>query len=512
LSITRRRFLAFSALAIGPVLAACGGAAPTAVPAKPTEAPKPAAAAPTTAPASSGPPAAPPAAPTTAPAAPSGPPSAPAKPTEASKPAVPAASGPSTTGPVTLRFMKFAPPGWTLDQKYTEDFNKANPNIQVKIEEVIYGEMDKKVLAAAAADTMGDVFPGHNRWSPYHAFKGLALDLDPLVKSNPAEVKFEDFFPSVIADARGLGADGKLFLLPTVVHPGGNAVVAFNLDLLEKSGQKMPTKDWTIAQYEEIVRKAADPKNGIFGTHINMSAPLYATQAIRSWSTTAEKSSDDSWLVSRDGKKQQLDAAPVKTAYEWYQKLVRDGITPAQTDYATTAGSGADHFVAGKMVSRAMESSSPHNAMNVVKDKFKIGYTLWPKGPAGHRGSALSYNLHMISSKTKAPEAAFKFISVLTGPEIAFQYGFEGVGQPYARRSAWTNPKLWEKYPGIKDISEWFDQGIDPYPRPWNLRAQEHQTIFAQEIQAYLDNKENWEQMFAHVQKKGQEVIDLPRP
>ena len=60
MAITRRRFLVMGAALVGPVLAACGGAAsPTAAPAKPTEAPKP-----------SGPPAAPPAAPTntTAPA------------------------------------------------------------------------------------------------------------------------------------------------------------------------------------------------------------------------------------------------------------------------------------------------------------------------------------------------------------------------------------------------------------------------------------------------------------
>src|SRR5436853_1193609 len=101
--LTRRRLLGSFVMGTGSILlAACGAApSPTAVPAKPTEAPKPAA---------SGPPAAAPAAttapapaPTTAPAAaPSGPPSAPAKPTDvagaATKPAVPAASGPTTSG------------------------------------------------------------------------------------------------------------------------------------------------------------------------------------------------------------------------------------------------------------------------------------------------------------------------------------------------------------------------------------------------------------------------------
>src|SRR5207253_3150764 len=106
--VTRRRFLVVGAALVGPVLAACGGAA----------------------------------------------------------------------SQVQLRFMKFAPPGWEADQKYTEEWNKKNPNIQVKIEEVVYGEMDKKVLASAASDTLGDVFGGHNRWSPLHWAKGLTLELD----------------------------------------------------------------------------------------------------------------------------------------------------------------------------------------------------------------------------------------------------------------------------------------------------------------------------------------------
>src|SRR2546428_751061 len=206
--VTRRRFLVVGAALVGPVLAACGGAAsPTAAPggapsagAKPPPESKPAAAEPTK---PSGPPAAPPAAPTNtpAPAAASGPPSAPTKP--AAEPTQPGAP--------------------------------------------------------------------------------------------PAAVKMDDFYPGVLDDARGFGGDGKLFCLPTIMHAGGNIVVAFNVDLLEKAGLKMPTKDWTVQQYEEIARKSADPKNGIFGTHINMSAPLYAAQAIRSWSSNPQKSSEDSW-------------------------------------------------------------------------------------------------------------------------------------------------------------------------------------------------------------------------
>jgi ABC-type glycerol-3-phosphate transport system substrate-binding protein len=286
-----------------------------------------------------------------------------------------------------------------------------------------------------------------------------------------------------------------------------------NKSLLDKAGVAPPAnKDWKVTDLEQIVRKAADPGNGIFGFSMNLASPLYAAQALRSWSSTADKSSDDSWLVSRDGKKQQLDSPPVKTGYEWYWKMVKDGLVPTSADAAAMTSAGINHFIAGKIVAQAAELLSPTTWLEKIQGKFETIQVLWPKGPNGHRGSALSYNNQMVYSQTKQQEAALKLLNVLTGPEIAFQRGFEGVGQPGARNSAWSNPKMWEKFPITKDGAEWLNQGVDPYPRPWNLRAQEHQEIYAQEIQAYLDGKEDWNQMFAHVQPKGQEIIDMPRP
>lgn len=492
---SRRKVLTLGvgAALVGPLLAACGGgAAPTAAPAGGAATKAPAAPAGGAA--------------TTAPAAPA------AKPTDTTiQPK--AAGGAAKPGATVVRFMKFAGAGWEQDQKFVDAFMQKNPNIEVKVEEIIYGEMYKKALALGATGTLADIYSGHNRWSPYLAYKGLGLELDPILKTSGAEIKFDDFFPSVIEDSRGLGADGKLYWLPTKVHPAGNAVVVFNMDLLDKAGVKLPSgPDLTYQQYEEIVRKAADPKNGVFGTVIQMAAPLYAAQALRSWSTNPTKSTDDSWLISRDGKKQQLDSPPVKAGYEWYRKLIADGLVPTSGEQQAMAGSGVDHFISGKMVSRAAEMTTPHTFIDKIKGRFKMEQRLWVKGPNGHRGSALSYNNHAIYSKTKVQAEAFKLLTDLTGPEIAFAVGYEGIGQPGARKTAWFNPKIWEKYPIMQEAAKWFESGVDPYPRPANLRAQEHQEIFSQEIQAYLDGKETWEQMFPHVQKRGQEIIDMPPP
>lgn len=478
---SRRRFLtlgAGAALSV-PLLAACGAPAPAATQppaAKPADASKPADA---------------------------------AKPTEAAKTVdtKPAAA----TGQVTLRFMRFAGAGWEHDTKFVDDFMKANPNITVKGEDIVYAEMTKKCLALGATGTLADVFAGHNRWHPYLAAKGLCLDLDPMVKAYPKETQFEDIFPSVIEDVRGVGLDRKLYWFPTVVHPAGNAIVMFNLTLMEKAGLKVPTKDWTIKEYEELVRKGADKANGIYGTDVNLGAPLYAAQFARSWGTDPVKGSDDAWLISRDGTKMQFDAGPVKDAFAWYGKFIKEGLVPAQTERAQLLTTGVDHFVAGKALSIAGTVGAPATVRQKIADKFKMDAVLWPKGPHGHRGSALSYNTQSIFSKTKNPDAAYKLLAFITGPEPAFWTGYEGTLHCMARHSAWFNPKLWEKYPVMKDAAEWFEKGVDVYPHLANNRDQELQESWAQEFVGFLDGKEDWDSMLKHAQPKLQEIASLPR-
>jgi multiple sugar transport system substrate-binding protein len=484
-SLSRRRLLVLGlGVGAGAALAACGGNAPPA--AAPTQ----------------------PAAATQAPAATQG---AATTPAAAAANATPAQQA-QAPGAAELRLMRFAGVGWEQDVKFADEFAQKNPNIKVKGEDTPYGQMNQKVLTTGASGTIGDLFPGHTRWIAFWEYKGICHELDPLIKTYPDETKFDDFFPSVIKDARGPGAEGKLYLFPTIVHPGGNAVVLINLDLVDKAGLKAPTSsEWTVQQLEELARGAGKPKDGIFGLEATMSSPLYSTQITRSWSSAAgPPASSDSWVLSPDGKKSQLGSTPVKTSFEWYWKLVKDGFSP--TSDVQPPGQGLDLFTAGKEVMQSATIGQPQADHDVIKDKFKWTAVLWPKGPNGCRGSCLSYNSWSISAKTQHPDEAFHLMNALTSTDTGFWAGYEGHANPYCRRSIWTNPKLWERYPVTKDGSAWFEQGIDPFPMPANLRAQEYQDAFIQQTQKYLDAKETWDDMYPRTQKAMQDILDQPRP
>src|SRR4051812_3732295 len=130
---SRRQFLRVSVLGLGGVtiaslLAACGGAGPTAVPGKPTEAAKPAESKP-----AETKPAAPAAAaqPTTAPAA--------AKPAEAAKPAdKPAAAAPAFAGGGSLKLLMrghFVPAYDVWFDKWAADWGAKN-KVQIEVDHI----------------------------------------------------------------------------------------------------------------------------------------------------------------------------------------------------------------------------------------------------------------------------------------------------------------------------------------------------------------------------------------
>jgi len=415
---------------------------------------------------------------------------------------------------VMLRLGKSSGASRAYAPRAAKQFEEMNPNVKVIVEDVPYEDLFKKGLALGATGLLWDVFEGHNIWMPYLAWKGVTLQLDDYIATH--DIKFDDFFPSVIADGR-LWTEGKVMWFPTGVHPGGNAMVALNMNLLREAGVEAPcdpvTGDWTLDDWEELMRKVAKPPD-TYGTEIVISHPLYTQQYSRSWGTDPAKGSPDAWLLTADGKKQQLgDEWPlVKASMEWYHKLAVDKFIPSDSQKALFPG--VNLFTAGKEVTQACMVSNPENWRAAIGDKFEALYVPWPKGPSGHRGSCLSYNTMAVFTATRYPEEAFLLAAHVTGPEAALWVGTEGQGMCHARKSAWFSPVLWSR-PGsgkaMEFAAKWLDSGVDPFPQPWNLRFVEWQEAWGQHTQPYRNAEEAWARMVEHTQPACQKIIDLGR-
>jgi len=417
---------------------------------------------------------------------------------------------------IELRLGKFAGDAWKTDVVFSQKFEEENPGIRVKVEDVNYMEMQTKVLALGATGLVWDVRAGHSRWDAYLGWKGMSLVLDDYIASH--DIGFDDFFPSVIADARAMG-DGKLMWFPTCVHPAAIAMIAWNDNMLDEAGVTLTEEsiqgDWMIDEYEAILLEVTKPHE-LFGLNLGLWAPHGIAWLSRSWGSDPDVGSEDAWPISRDGKTNQVsnDFPRVKAAFEWYTKFVRMGIAPTTAE--SQAVSGTTLFLAEKQVSSPIGVSGPIYLREQVGGRFPYTVTPWPKGPYGHLGTCLSYNSLAVYSKSKYPTEACDLAAYLTGPEPSLYAGTEATLHAYGRRSAWFNPKLWAipgGEVGLPWAAEMFEKGVDPFPMPWNYRFPELQDKYTMLGAAeYNEGKISWDEMIAVAAPEFQAVLDLPRP
>jgi multiple sugar transport system substrate-binding protein len=368
----RRAFLV--RLAVGaslPLIAACGGAAsPTAAPAKPTEAPKPAAAATTGG---------------AAPAATSAPAAAPTKPA-----AAPAAGAPpAAAGRSTIRFLTWI--GFL--KPVVETFNKSQEKVSVTWEEVPFGQIADKLLVDLAAGTAPDAF--HVPTSYWVSFmrRKITHPIDDLLKRDKVDASKFEFPPEKFAQL-----DGKTWGLPYGL-PTSNGP-AHNKRLFDEAGVKYPTAEWT---WDDLTAAAK-----------TLHKPLdrYAMTAIRQFPLLEEMIwSNGGAIVSDDGKKCMLGAPEaveaVQRAVDW---TVKDKITMQPGE---EKGLGDVAFASDKLAI-AMVSIGDWSSWKTATKNLAISAwaTQWPVSPKT-RKRVTSGGAHglAIGGKTKNVEPAWQLLS-----------------------------------------------------------------------------------------------------
>lgn len=221
----RRSFIGVAAMSLaGVIVAACGGAAPTAAPAKQAEAPKPAA---------------PAAAPTTA----SAKPAEAAKPVEAAKPA---AGGQQ----ITIEFLhpwEGNHGGARAMVATAKRYEEIKPNIKISQIIVTGAEYDRKQLAAFASGVVPDMTLTTAETVPVYGDRGALVALDDYVKRD--KVNLKDWFDFTVAQCSW---QGKLFAMTH--HPDVRSIIYRNVPLLTDAGvdaSKAPTgwdqlKEWGL--------------------------------------------------------------------------------------------------------------------------------------------------------------------------------------------------------------------------------------------------------------------------
>lgn len=429
---------------------------------------------------------------------------APSAPTSSTAGETTDSSGAPAATDVTLRVQVPPEAGQSVMPTIMAERFQEETGVGVEIEETIYGEIETKTQTGFISGTLQDLLYGHHRWLFINYLKGIYLEIDDLLDSDPPE-DYDDIYPSVMA---GNSWDGKNFSVPGVVHPGGNIAVSYNITMLEEKGLPLPEDGWTFEQWTELARAAADPDNGVFGLGFDgMNSFHYYSNTSRSWGSP---DSTDSWVMNEEGTQFTYNTPQHEEIAMWYLDLLENRIAPRKADYIEE--SARRLFVAGLNATHASTVGNLTTNIAQVDGAFELDAVLIPVGAEGRQGTCYSGNQHMINSNTENPEEAWELLKLYSSGEAGVLMVLEGLLQPNGHKSAWTDPEVVavNRMFGVTDAL--LEAGIEPFPMPANTRFTEANDIFRNEIDLVWEGDESWQEYAPVIEERVQEILDLDVP
>jgi multiple sugar transport system substrate-binding protein len=165
-------------------------------------------------------------------------------------------STPAATGPVTITYSNFISNGGNEAnlQKIVDAFEKANPDITVKVTTLPYDAYGTALQTDLAAGTQADVFDinGPSAYSPLESNGVLA----PLTGVDGS------VYNKALLDSYATG--GVQYGLPTSFS---DVVMYYNKDLFDAAGVSYPTSSWTWADETAAAAKLTNVAAGVYGDH-----------------------------------------------------------------------------------------------------------------------------------------------------------------------------------------------------------------------------------------------------
>jgi len=315
------------------------------------------------------------------------------------------------------------------------DFEKET-GIKVQYEVFPEDQFRQKILLELAAGTGAlDVF-----WT-MPAQEGLKYlrsgwyePLDAYLKNPALTDPAYDLGDVSKAALKGNTFDGKLVGLPW--HQSVT-MLFYRKDLLAKHNLKVPQNFQELEEAAKRLHNLDEGGQKLVGIAMRGKRAAATTQ----WAPFM-MGMGASW-VGKDGKPAVNSAEAVK-AFELYGGLLRKYGPPGAANYHWYET--VSLFGQGKAALLVENSNRSAILEDAAKSQVagKVGYALFPAGPAGRRPT-LEVGSIAISSKSKKKEAAYLLAQWLTNRERAVRFLSKGI--PVPRVSAWKDPRFLSQMP-----------------------------------------------------------------
>ncbi len=300
------------------------------------------------------------------------------------------------SGPVTVQYGFWGnPDAIGVEQEIIEAFEASNDKI--KIEPVVsgYGEYHTKLLTLLAGGNAPDVMRIDSYFFQDFTQMNALRALDDLVARDGVDMKAY-YQQGVIENT----FKGKLYGLPW-----GTAAIymLINLDVMDAAGLDLPSLDWTMDDFEQILR-VFEGQDDVYGYGFelgNMSAMFPFV-----WANNGD-------LLNADKTKFAMNSPEAVAALDRIASLYQEGLMPedcvtADPDTLTR------WFINNKIAMRLGAASEILSLQKVEGSRFEA----WPMpSGASQQATIFKSNIIGLNSKSKKTEDAWTFLKFLRGPQ-----------------------------------------------------------------------------------------------
>ncbi len=349
-------------------------------------------------------------------------------------------------------------------QKLTKEFEKLNPNIEVKVQAMPWTAAHEKLITAYASETTPDIVQMGNTWIPEFVALNSLDSLNSFI-DNSKVVQSQNYFPG-IWKTNFIGK--KLYGIPWYVD---TRVLFYRSDILKKVGYPEPPKNWNeLYDASKKIRKlyGSEQKYAFF-IPTNEWAPfiIFGMQA-------------GADLLKDDNSYGNFSDSKFETAFEYLMKFYKEKLAPidwmqVSNVFQAFASGFFAMYITGPWNVAEFKNRLPKNLQNdwmtaplpAYDDQKYPGLSL-----AG--GSSLS-----MFKSCKHKNAAWKLIEFLSEKENQIEFYHLSTDLP-AVIDAWQDSTL----KNDKYLKAFYEQLQNVIPMP---KVPEWEQIVSAKVQQYAE-------------------------
>lgn len=286
-----------------------------------------------------------------------------------------------------------------------EEFKKANPDIEVVLEEAPWGDFKTKLKMQIGGGNAPDVFIMDSGYTAALGGLGAALDLTEKIES---DLNADEYIGALFAAKDG---EGKVWGVP---HGINSLALYYNEQIFDDAGIEYPDETWTYQEMIDTARKLTSEKNADGISEI--------------YGFTGGYGITTGWLpfmlstggAPLNGDRTESNFSDPRTVegMEKFATLTVEGIAPPMA-WITQQGSIEAAFYKGKLAMAFMNSAAA-NLVNInAPEGFRYNVTSVPIGWDGEKNAIYVPNCWIINAKSDetVQDAAWEWIKFYLSEE-----------------------------------------------------------------------------------------------